>query len=212
MSREDLALFERESSPPANSRAAEPSGISEVKQASGSRPRVDRPPSSARGQAPAASEDGSAPKSVSTSAVSSLAVPRTISEPAPARSGTNGIIIGAIAACVAGGALAFLVFSRVGPKEAATAAAPGEPSAPSASASAGSTPRSVAPTETVSVEDLPIAPDGGDVQRAAGGHFFRRSGVRPPPKAKEKEPAQPNCNPPYVIDGDGIKRLKPGCL
>jgi serine/threonine protein kinase len=212
MSPEDLARFDRESEAPPSG-LTEPSSISEVKQASGSRPRVHRPASARSEDVSTGIDEGSAPKSVSTSAVSSLAVPRG-SMPAPARKSSSGLYIGAIAACVAGGALAFLMFSRV------TSKPSGSPAASSETAAAGAEPsasHSVAPTETVNVEDLPLAaPDAGDVQSSGSTHG-RYSGHRPTRAAagKAKEPAPPaapNCNPPYIIDGTGIKRLKPGCL
>jgi serine/threonine-protein kinase len=213
MTAQDLARFERESEAPPSGRIGEPSSISEVKQASGSRPRVQRPSSARSDDVATAVEEGSA-KSASTSAVSSLAVPRSISKPAPAKGSGGGVYIGAIAACVAGGALAFLVFSRVGSKPTGSAASTSELAAPAATTGAPSS-RSVAPTETVSVEDLPMAPpDAGDFQ--AGSPAHRRSGRRIPkgvaPKAKEPAQSLPNCNPPYIIDGAGIKRPKPGCL
>jgi serine/threonine-protein kinase len=214
MSREDLARYERESEAPPSGRSGEPSSISEVKQASGSRPRVQRP-SAPRADDIATSVEEASAKSASTSAVSSLAVPRPISTPAPSKKGGNGIYVGAIAACIAGGALAFLVFSRVGSKPAGSPATGSETAAPVATTATGSaSSRSVAPTETVNVWDLPVAPpDAGEFQGAAGGG--RRTGKRvrgPAPKAKESAPSAPNCNPPYLIDGNGIKRLKPGCL
>jgi serine/threonine-protein kinase len=212
MTREDLARYERESEAPPSGRS-EPSSISEVKQASGSRPRVQRSDAPRAEDLATAVEEPSA-KSASTSAVSSLAVPKPVSNRAPAKGSGNGIYIGAIAACVAGGALAFLVFSRVGTNPAGSPAAGIETAAPVATTAAGSSSsRSVAPTETVNVWDLPVAPpDAGEFQADSTGG--RRSGKRVlRGGAKTKEPAAaPNCNPPYIIDGSGIKRLKPGCL
>lgn len=209
MTRDDLARFARESEPPSGPNS-EPS-ISEVKQASGSRPRVQRP-SASRSEdiAPPPVEEQST-KSASTSAVSSLAVPRPVSHPAPAKS-SSGIYIAAVAACVAGGALAFLVFSRINakPEESPAVGSEGVASATTTGAPSG---RSVAPTETVNVEDLPVAPpDAGDFQDTPNGprHLGRRYS-RGAGKTKEPAPAA-NCNPPYIIDGTGIKRLKPGCL
>lgn len=214
MSREDLARFERESQPPSSGRTAEPSSISEVKQASGSRPRMDGPSKSHRDELATAVEEGSAPKSVSTSAVSSLAVPKQPPlAPTPAKGTTGGLLVGAVAACVAGGALAFLVFTRVGARPSGSAAAGAESGAlpePAAASTTAATARSVAPTETVSVDDLPVDtdPDSG-LPRTGTGRV--RRGARALPKAKDA-PAPANCNPPYLIDSDGIKRLKPGCL
>jgi hypothetical protein len=64
------------------------------------------------------------------------------------------------------------------------------------------------------VWDLPVAPpDAGDFQAgSSGGKRSGKRGLRAAPKAKETAPGAPNCNPPYIIDGTGIKRLKPGCL
>src|ERR1041385_6976394 len=212
MSPEELAKFERESSaPPSGGHAIEHSSISGVKQASGSRPRVDRPSRSRIADDVATSiEDGSAPKSVSTSAVSTLAVPKVLS-PAPRKGSGSGIYIGALAACVAGGALALLVFSRVGAKPEGSAAGTSDPAVLSASQTpASAATRPVSPTETVNVDDFPVAPppDAGEQGSATPGRTRRiLRGA-----AKGKEPAAPNCNPPFFMDANGIRRLKPGCL
>jgi eukaryotic-like serine/threonine-protein kinase len=39
-----------------------------------------------------------------------------------------------------------------------------------------------------------------------------RQHVEPQPRAPVSRPAPPNCNPPYVIDGTGMKRYKRECL
>jgi hypothetical protein len=83
MSREDLERYERESEAPPSGRTGEPSSISEVNQASGSR-RVQRPATPRSEDVSTAVEEPSA-KSASTSAVSSLAVPKPASAPAPAK-------------------------------------------------------------------------------------------------------------------------------
>ena len=212
MSREDLARYERESEAPPSGRTGEPSSVSEIKQASGSRPRVQRPSVPRVDDLATAVEEAST-KSASTSAVSSLAVPKPTSTPAPKKGSGNGIYVGAIAASVAGGALAFLVFSHISSKPGGSSAAGSETVAPAATT--GSNPsRSVAPTETVNVEDLPVAPpDAGDFQAGStGGKRTIKRGARGAVRSKETAPAAPNCNPPYLIDGNGIKRLKPGCL
>lgn len=211
MSREDLARFERESEAPPSGVSRELSSVSEVKNASGSRRRVQPQAAAHREEEIGTTvEDGISSKSVSTSAVSSLAVPKVPTPPEPARKSSSGLYIGAIAASVAGGALAFLVFSHGGSKQSGAAAGSEPGAAPTTSASAASL--SAAPVETVNVEDLPLAPaDGGDTVQLGGGRTGHRR-FRSAPRPKEPGAPAANCNPPYIIDGSGIKRLKPGCL
>jgi hypothetical protein len=58
----------------------------------------------------------------------------------------------------------------------------------------------------VNVDDLPSVP------AADGGVRASRSSTQV--RAASKKPAKPavNCNPPWTLDKDGIRRLKPECL
>ncbi len=219
---EHLAVLEDEFVETLEETAIErPSVSSAMQPASGSRPRMPPPggaSSTDREERSAASSPGA-----STSQVSNLIVPNLLAAP-PRSRGSRGVILAALGACLGGGVLAFLVFTTSHPRpevvpppaQPVVAAAPPAP-VPQPAVSARATP----PTETVEVKDLPPAPPDDEAEG-------RRSGLaRPAPhevparrsepahrvatKAATKAPAS-NCNPPFTIDGSGIKHIKPECL
>jgi len=186
-----------------------------VQPVSGSRPRIPPPPL----RPPAEADERSAASLVgaSTSKVTNL----VISQPQqPVRQGSYGLWIGAAVASVGGGVLAFLLLGHgqnppapvpAVPMVAATPVSPASPTPPPAPSVHTPTPSAI---ETVNIQDLPKDPPEDDVQfekvpstgTAAKPARAKTSAGRP------AKPAANLCNPPFLIDANGIKRLKPGCL
>jgi serine/threonine protein kinase len=160
---------------------------------SGPRPRRDRDSTPAGGDRLMLSEHGTAMSHVST--------------PVPPSKTFEGskLVILAVVACVAGGALAFAVFGGESPSRRSSPEGAGseEPGAPGA-ASPGE-PSNRAKLPTLSIGDLPAVPDAG-----------RSSSARNTAKAHSKAAATATsavkCNPPWVVDANGIRRAKPECL
>jgi serine/threonine-protein kinase len=176
---------------------------SAVRPASASRPRV--PPLAL----PVASTDAEDPSSASAAGASTSQVTSLAGAMPPQSGGRSSVFIAALAACLGGGAVAFLLFSRQGPTYHPVTAAP----APSVVVTASAEPtNTVPPTETVHIQDLPPAPPD-DSKAAVDPHapaFQSRKNARPSSSAKPNAAASA-CNPPFTIDASGIKRLKPGC-
>jgi serine/threonine-protein kinase len=201
---------------------------------SGSRPRVERPSPPPVASSPGETDERSARSAVSQASASTAQVANVaISQPAKAR-GSNGMVIGAIAACVAGGGLAFVLFGM--PKAPAykpvtvpeATEAPHAAAATPPGAAAAPQPANALPTDAVNVQDLPPAPPEDDppqfeVQHAAAGPKVAKgaSGASgpagpstksaPAPKPAAK-PTAADCSPPFMIDANGIKHIKPGCM
>ena len=168
----------------------------------------------------------SSPSQVSrTSQVSNLSVPNSISSlhSVPVRRGAQlGPIVLAVAACLAGGALAFFVFRGATGGPSAAVPAPGQAQAASPE-SESAVAEIVDTTPTLQVEDLPAAESEvvGDAAAAAKPQGVPRVAVqprqrpartaRPGPAAKAPE-AKVNCTPPWFIDAKGMRRVKPECL
>jgi serine/threonine protein kinase len=221
---EDLAKIEKEDGAAPLPELPEQS-VSTVQPVSGSRPRIPPPPPRAPPPAPSPIKQRREPEEhssgslssagSSTSQVSSLAVPNPMSV-AASRGGAS-MWIGAIAACVGGGALAFYVFW---PEEGGHSAgvAPSAPSGITSGAPAAVAPSSpgkayvTPPTETVDIQDLPSAPPDVEENGVPGAAPRWTGGARRAPKAAPSAKPVDNCNPPFTVDATGIKRLKPGCL
>jgi serine/threonine-protein kinase len=179
---------------------------SAIRPAMASRPRIPAMPL-ARVEPEEASYGSSA--GASTSQVTSLA--GAIPQP-QARS---SVFIAALAACLGGGAVAFFLFSqRVHEPTYQPVPAAARPE-PSAVVAAPPDPQRVSPpTETVHLQDLPPAPPDDETKTAANPtptaaqQVVRHSSKPAAPKA----PPANSCSPPFTIDANGIKRLKPGCL
>ncbi|HVU02135.1 MAG TPA: serine/threonine-protein kinase [Polyangiaceae bacterium] len=220
---EDLARLEREpegeTSPPSVKPDLTSSAVQPV---SGSRPRIPPPPIPPPPKLEKDLEERSSKSHVtgaSTSKVASLAVPvpaapASLPKPPPPRSNTAAMLIGALAACLGGGVLAFYLFGRGheaprviegGPSPAAqapfpraTTESPGPGASPSAAA-----PAAESEEKGVDISDLPAAPP----DEAPGASSGRR---RAPHAAASAKPGL--CDPPFFIDPNGIKRVKPGCF
>jgi serine/threonine protein kinase len=174
-----------------------------LRPATGSRPRMPAMPLAKLEPEEASYASSAGP---STSQVTSLA--GAVQRP-QARS---SVFIAALAACLGGGAVAFFLFSQkphepvYQPVPAAARpapspmAAPVEPSHPSP------------PTETVHIQDLPPAPPEEEAKHAPGATPPVAQQVRRSKPAAPKASAANSCNPPFTVDVNGIKRLKPGCL
>lgn len=123
----------------------------------------------------------------------------------PPQRGMSPLVLAAIA-CIAGGALAFLVFARSHAKPALhddnTAAAQLPAATPPVQ-----TPH--AEPATVNIDDLPtIPPDAGAKAQPKPAMASRPRATA----AKTATKPAPNCNPPWTLDKNGIRRLKPECL
>ena len=145
----------------------------------------------------------------STSKVANLAVPAP--PPAPAASKSAAAVwIAALAACLGGGAVAFYLFGR--PPSTPTViegVSPGAPASPAARAPAaapaaappGASAAPSPPGQAVDISELPTAPPDDTAGPKRGGK-----------SAVGAKPAGGLCDPPFLVDAKGIKRLKPGCL
>jgi serine/threonine protein kinase len=181
---------------------------SAIRPASASRPRVPPlalPDPRLYGEEPSSTSSAGP----STSQVTSLA------GMVPQQSGRSGVFIGALAACLGGGAVAFFLFSRQ-PHDTYKPVPAAQP--PAAAAPAPKPERAAPPVETVHIQDLPPAPPDDDTKSEGSDDPMRRPvpAVRRSSKstgsAKTGTPIAAACNPPFTIDATGIKRLKPGCL
>ncbi len=208
---EDLAKFDEDYAAELldDSLVERQSMSSAVRPASASRPRV--PPLALPAPADADETSSASAAGASTSQVTSLA---GAVSPTNSRS---SVFIGALAACLGGGAVAFFLFSR-------QAHDPGyHPPAPAAERTgvtapvSAEVPHATPPTETVHIQDLPPAPPDDDAKKAAdlAAHAAAlqqpRRGTKTP-SSKTANPTASGCNPPFTVDANGIKRLKPGCL
>ena len=115
---------------------------------------------------------------------------------APARRGRwTGVAAGVLAVIVVG----TLAGRRLLAGKAATAPASSPPSA-QVSVPPVTSLAAPAPAESVvSVEDLPPAPAASSAPAA------------PPPPTAVRPPRPSRCDPPFTVDADGIRRVKPGC-
>jgi serine/threonine-protein kinase len=167
----------------------------------------------------------------SPSAVSYAAVAPPSVATAPPSSGRNVVILSAgVAIGIVGlGVIGAFVLLRTPPR-------PAEPAAPNAVAStiiaATSATAVMEEPPTVSIEELAKVaeeagasePDAGERVRAtkppaliptvplkppADGTKPPTDGTKPPPA---KPPPAANCDPPFTVDSEGIKRFKPECL
>jgi len=205
---EDLARLDSDYAVEVLDDVVEQQSVSSViRPATGSRPRI--PPLGGPlakvepGEASYASSAGA-----STSQVTSLAgaVQRS-----PTRS---GVFIGALAACLGGGAVAFFLFSQKAQDPAYHPASAAPPPVVSAAAPPTETSHTAPPTETVHIQDLPPAPPEEEakpspIPSAAPAVQQPRRVAKP---ASAKPTGNAACNPPFTIDANGIKRLKPECI
>jgi serine/threonine-protein kinase len=90
---------------------------------------------------------------------------------------------------------------------AGAAAKPAEPVRPAAVASPEPAPKPSVPV--VSPTDLPLEKADEPPRAAPKGD---REAAPPKPARPKTSGASSSCNPPYVIDAKGIKRLKPNCF
>jgi serine/threonine-protein kinase len=145
----------------------------------------------------------------STSQVTSLA------GAVPPGNTRSSVFIGALAACLGGGAVAFFLFSRQPPQPAYAPVPAARPSIPASAEPVHTAP----PTETVHIQDLPPAPPDDEPKTAPdvaphGGNAAQpqhRTSAKPA-GTKTGSASANACNPPFTVDANGIKRLKPGCL
>jgi serine/threonine protein kinase len=166
----------------------------------------------------------SSPSTVSSAAVGPIAT-------APPSSGRNVVILSAgVAIGIVGlGVIGAFVLLRTPP-------GPAEPSAPSAVASttiaATSATAVMEEPPTVSIEELAKVPDDAGASEPDAGKQVTATklpaliptvplkppadGAKPPTDGTKPPPAKPppaaNCDPPFTVDADGIKRFKPECL
>jgi serine/threonine-protein kinase len=182
---------------------------SAIRPASASRPRV--PPLAL----PLPRLDGEEPSYASSAGASTSQV-TSLAGAIPAANGRSGLFIGALAACVGGGAVAFFLFSPRA-HDAYRPVPAAERPAPAAVQLPPKPEHAVPPTETVHIQDLPPAPPDDDTKALDGDPLqhstptVRRSS-KPATSAKSSASSAAACNPPFTIDATGIKRLKPGCL
>jgi len=75
-------------------------------------------------------------------------------------------------------------------------------------------------TIAISVPSAPLPADTQPVpeqtaeapQPSVPSHARPNRGGRTAPQRQPVQPPQPNCNPPFTVDGDGVKRFKPDCF
>jgi serine/threonine-protein kinase len=201
-----------------------PSTVSGISQPSSPGSGISQPSSPGSGISKRSASGVTSP-SLSTSAVSNLAIPAAAAPAAaPARPAWQLWTFAALAA-IFGSALAYLLFSRgptsVSPASPAPSAAvrTPEPVPAPLTAAPAATPSPVEkhaePTETVRVEDLPPAPSNDEPPPSKVHAARAPSSKHAAPKeskAASTKAAAVNCNPPFTVDANGIKRVKPGCL
>ncbi|HVW24386.1 MAG TPA: protein kinase [Polyangiaceae bacterium] len=179
---------------------------SAVRPATGSRPQV--PPLAAALAKVEPGEASYSTASASTSQVTSLAGAVTQSTT------RSSVFIGALAACLGGGAVAFFLFSQRHEPAYQPVPAAARPSA-SVIAAPVEPPRPVPPAQAVPIQDLPPAPpedEAKPVPEPASAVTQQSHRSSKPAASKPSAPNASSCNPPFTVDANGIKRLKPGCL
>jgi hypothetical protein len=215
---EDLEQLEIEDGVERLEEPHERPSVSAVQPVTGSRSRRPPPPPPRRRSSyPDALFSGDdrssiSPPGASTSQVANLVVPQQPSRPPTS---PLALKIGAAAACVAGGVLAFLLLGPghyetfSGSSVVAGGAPPKPPGASPVPAAvepkpvpepAKELPRS--PSAEVSPAESPSSVPKGTLKRGAQ-----------KPAARPESSAPPvDCNPPFTVDSNGIRRPKAGCL
>jgi eukaryotic-like serine/threonine-protein kinase len=123
-------------------------------------------------------------------------VPVTSATPAPSSRRWLGYVV-ALAAGAAVASLAALLVSRdAGERPGPSAVPPAVAAPPRSLPAVSASPTSAEPQVIPQVASPPASPSA----RAAA------------PQQRQARRPKPNCNPPFVIDRDGIKTYKPGCL
>ena len=163
-------------------------------------------------------------KEVSTPSVSQ-ATTLSVSQPAPAATKPAVLIAAVLAIALITGAAAVtasvLILRKTGPEPAATltattttASAPATTSAPPAASSAPMISVSSLPVDTSTPSpDASGSADAGAIATAAPPVKTAGPPVGPVTgKPPVKKAPVVSCDPPYVIDGTGIKRYKPECV
>jgi eukaryotic-like serine/threonine-protein kinase len=123
-------------------------------------------------------------------------VPVTSATPAPSSRRWLGYVVALAAGAAVASLAAALVSRDPGERPGPSAAPPAVAAPPRSPPAVSATPSSAEPEVVPHVASLPASPSA----RAAA-----------PPQRQARRP-KPNCNPPFVIDRDGIKTYKPGCL
>ncbi|HEX4334614.1 MAG TPA: protein kinase [Polyangiaceae bacterium] len=179
---------------------------SAVRPATGSRPRV--PPLALAVRRP----DGDEPSYASSAGASTSQV-TSLAGAVPPSNARSSVFIGALAACLGGGAVAFFLFSRQAHDPAYHPVSAAE--RPAVSAPSGSA-HTAPPTETVHIQDLPPAPPDEEpkvpVDPVTHAPLPTQHHSTKPASTKPVAVPANACNPPFTVDANGIKRLKPGCL
>jgi serine/threonine-protein kinase len=128
----------------------------------------------------------------------------------PRRAPTRQLLVGGAAfACVVGAGAAILMLGREPGLQAVAAVAPAvsaiELPRPAASAPAAPS------AEASAAEPADSAPAPSGKARSAG-KPAKAPPAPPPAPAAPAAPARPDpCTPPYVVDGQGVKRIKKEC-
>jgi len=146
-------------------------------------------------------ENSSGTRFTQTSTIQQSGSDEVPSPPSGSRRRTASIV--ALMACAA---LATIFLRRTPPSAPPNVAeAPAPPAAPAAAP-----PTPAAPPEVtgIAVTDLPIAAAAPEPSTSSSAAHANGKRLRPPPPS----PKPPGCNPPYTLDENHIRRIKPQCL
>jgi serine/threonine-protein kinase len=212
---EDVAKLQGELAAAPDASVDRTSTISNVRSGSGSRPKLPPPPRRIL-NAESGDESGFRVTTPSTADVEARAA---APDPPRRRSGIFAWFLGAVT-CAAIGGLASIYAPRI--FHDASGRSGGPPRATSASSAA--TPVAAPPAPTVEIKDLPPAGSTDDIEGATPEPPSAASVPAPELRAPKMQEAKTQeaktkaarsaskCNPPYTVDANGIKRLKPQCL
>jgi len=152
------------------------------------------------------------------SQLSSISVARSRSAMLPTTSNRRGALGLGVLALLFGGVLAFLWLRGDQPRG-ETAPTTGQPAAPSATTpdrAAASAPRESA-VESATAAPTASATTAATAPEASASASASAPAPRPPPRRTPPRPVTPrppkaSCNPPYRVDADGIRHIKPECV